>query len=143
MGKGHTITRPGTTSPSRIEESPNALKRFLELFNSATAIGTVVVTLTGGLFFARDYFATKTELKVLQCRMDAGQVVAETYRRLDANYAQTADLKLMQGSGGTDAVHEAEILRLEKDSALRQAQLVKSVDRLSGAACQQEAEGRP
>ena len=139
MSKAHTIARPGIASHPRSEASTNALKRFLELFNSVTAIATVVATLTGALFFARDYFATKTEVNILKCLMDAAQSEAEIQQRLKDNDSYEADLKVIQGSGTVDALHTAEIMRLEKASAALQSQSDEIVKKLKGTACQQQA----
>lgn len=138
MNRSHTIARTGIAPRPRNEESPGALKRFLELFNSVTAIATVVATLTGALFFARDYFATKSELNILKCRMEAGQSVVEIQQQLKDIYSREADLKLMESNGTTDTLHSAEIMRLEKESAALQTRSDRFVEQLKGAACQQQ-----
>ncbi|WP_349572701.1 hypothetical protein [Azotobacter salinestris] len=54
------------------------MNQFLEIAKQYKEMILLIASLTGGLFFVRDYFATKQEVEVLKCQAENGIALVES-----------------------------------------------------------------
>lgn len=134
------------------------LNAFLKQVNEYKEFILLVATLVGGLFFVRDYFATKQEVKVLQCQAENGIVVLETRINAEKLTAQILGLKKQVGDneyakqlvtpGNIDQTKgflntintlNQDIKKLDKDLEYQQEKQRRAEDTLKPGVCERAA----
>ncbi|MFP3613529.1 hypothetical protein SB778_25845 [Paraburkholderia sp. SIMBA_050] len=60
------------------KDAPSGLEGFIKQVGQYKELIVIVSSLVGGVYFVRDYFATKDELKVLQCQAANGIALVQS-----------------------------------------------------------------
>lgn len=124
------------------------MNQFLEIAKQYKEITLLIASLTGGLFFVRDYFATKQEVEVLKCQADNGIALVES--RINVELATKKIITLKQeieeqkqrltGKAGQEKVDTTpltlEINRLKADLTNEYATQRRAAENLKPGTCE-------
>ena len=122
------------------------LKKFVELLRQYKEILGAIVALVAGVFFVTDYFATKTELAILQCQMQNSIDLVDNNMKADQLARRIISLKseasAQPSPAGKKAEIDLEIERLDRELAQADERRMSASRNLGPGACEKIVRGK-